>query len=133
MKSIAVGFAAASLLIPSISHAWQQHSTQQMQPHSTQQMQPHPMQPHAMEPHPMQPHMHEGVHHFHDHDHDHFHSSFVFAGVLGAPVYAYPYYATPFYPAPYYPGTVWYWCAAPTGYYPYIPQCAVPWQAITGY
>jgi hypothetical protein len=30
-------------------------------------------------------------------------------------------------------GTVWYWCAAPAGYYPYIPQCAVPWQALTGY
>ena len=128
MKSIAVGLAAASLLIPSMSHAWQQHSTQQIQPHA---MQPHAMQQHSMQQ--MQPHMHEGVHHFHDHDHDHFHSSFVFAGVLGAPVYAYPYYATPFYPAPYYPGTVWYWCAAPAGYYPYVPQCAVPWQAITGY
>lgn len=25
---------------------------------------------------------------------------------------------------------VWYWCAAPEGYYPYVEQCSVAWQTV---
>ena len=45
------------------------------------------------------------------------------------------------YPDPYQPPTAvvaapstatqyWYYCANPAGYYPYVPQCAVAWQAV---
>ena len=68
-----------------------------------------------------------------------------FGGVWGAPAfsdwyapewYAYgaPAYA---YPDPYAPPGIaaagsnyWYHCANPEGYYPYVTQCAVPWQPV---
>lgn len=28
------------------------------------------------------------------------------------------------------PSQYWYYCADPEGYYPYVPQCRVPWQAV---
>lgn len=52
------------------------------------------------------------------------------------------YYPTPVYPYPdpYLPpgvavvpapaGQVWYYCGNPPGYYPYVPQCAMPWQLV---
>ncbi len=47
-----------------------------------------------------------------------------------APVYPYPNaYVQPSIPAPV--GPLWYYCAAPAGYYPYVGQCSVPWQAVT--
>jgi hypothetical protein len=60
----------------------------------------------------------------------------------------YPYAAPVYpYPNPYIPPTVvvqaapqpqplppqaqsWYYCPNPQGYYPYVPQCNVPWQAV---
>ena len=46
-----------------------------------------------------------------------------------APVYPYPNpYIPPSIPAPV--GPMWYWCGAPAGYYPYVGQCGVPWQAV---
>ena len=47
-----------------------------------------------------------------------------------APVYPYPAYPDTGYPAapvaPYY----WYYCQSPAGYYPYVEQCAGPWQPV---
>lgn len=49
------------------------------------------------------------------------------------------YYNAPIYPAPdpYLPPGVaagptpfWYYCPSPPGYYPYVPQCAAPWQPV---
>jgi hypothetical protein len=31
-------------------------------------------------------------------------------------------------PAP--PGQYWYYCRNPPGYYPYVPQCGGPWEAV---
>jgi len=28
------------------------------------------------------------------------------------------------------PTQVWYYCPNPQGYYPYVPQCNVPWQSV---
>jgi hypothetical protein len=46
------------------------------------------------------------------------------------PVYPYPAYPNTGYPgapvAPYY----WYYCQSPAGYYPYVQQCAGPWQPV---
>ena len=28
------------------------------------------------------------------------------------------------------PSQAWYYCPNPQGYYPYVPQCAYPWQAV---
>lgn len=47
-----------------------------------------------------------------------------------APVYPYP---DPYIPPvvdvpPPAPAQTWYYCANPQGYYPYVAQCAVPWQ-----
>jgi hypothetical protein len=65
-----------------------------------------------------------GGEHERDRDGDRdFHNRFFFGGGAfygGAPYY--PYY-------PYYPQTAWY-CANPAGYYPYVPRCAVAWQAV---
>jgi hypothetical protein len=88
------------------------------------------------------------IHHFHEHDlalwrgghwiHVHHGGRFGWWWVVGgvwyfypAPVYPYP---DPFQPpvavvtsepaAPHY----WYYCNAPQGYYPYVPECAGPWQ-----
>jgi len=44
-----------------------------------------------------------------------------------APVYPYPAY--PVAPAPA-PTGYWYYCANPPGYYPYVQQCAGPWQPV---
>ena len=72
---------------------------------------------------------HEGFHRFHDRgdfrfrDHDRFRNRFFFGGDFFAPG-PYPY--------SYYPQS-WYWCGAPAGYYPYVQQCAVPWQAVPAY
>jgi hypothetical protein len=56
--------------------------------------------------------------------------------VVGPGWYFYPAPIYPF-PSPYVPpmiapprGPMWYWCAAPAGYYPYVTQCSVPWQAV---
>jgi len=67
----------------------------------------------------------------------------VWRGILypyAAPIYPYP--------NPYLPPTVvvqqvapqpqplqpqsqsWYYCPNPQGYYPYVPQCNVPWQSV---
>jgi hypothetical protein len=55
------------------------------------------------------------------------------------PVYPYP---DPFLPpgppvavappvqAPPQPQQYWYYCRNPEGYYPYVPQCRVPWEAV---
>jgi hypothetical protein len=59
--------------------------------------------------------------------HSHFnHPRFFFGGgffpvlPFGASYYGYPYYA--------YAASYGWYCANPPGYYPYVPQCAVPWQ-----
>jgi hypothetical protein len=59
---------------------------------------------------------------------------------------AWYYYPTPVYPypnpyVPYTPGIVpapaqapvqyWYYCSAPQGYYPYVPQCSTAWTPVT--
>ena len=28
------------------------------------------------------------------------------------------------------PAQTWYYCPNPQGYYPYVPQCSAPWQAV---
>lgn len=88
---------------------------------------------------------HHDIHQFREHDlarwragawHHGFHDGrsgwwWVVGGVwyfYPAPVYPYP---DPYGP----PGVVgvgpsWYYCANPQGYYPYVPQCLVPWQAV---
>lgn len=33
-------------------------------------------------------------------------------------------------PAPPAQGQYWYYCANPPGYYPYVPQCTVPWTPV---
>lgn len=40
------------------------------------------------------------------------------------PAYGYYGYAQP------YAGQVWYYCANPPGYYPYVTQCYAPWQVV---
>jgi hypothetical protein len=45
-----------------------------------------------------------------------------------APVYPYPAYPYAGEPAP--TPNVWYYCQNPAGYYPYVPQCAGPWQPV---
>ena len=50
----------------------------------------------------------------------------------------YAYYDAPVYPYPAYPyaggpaptPNVWYYCLSPPGYYPYVQQCAGPWQPV---
>ncbi len=50
---------------------------------------------------------------------------------FGAPVYPYPNpYVPPEAAAPAPAGGYWYYCASPAGYYPYVPQCSVPWQPV---
>jgi hypothetical protein len=57
-----------------------------------------------------------------------------------APVYPYPepYYYPPALigtvpPLPGQPTQYWYYCSDPPGYYPYIPQCNVMWQAVAAW
>jgi hypothetical protein len=51
-----------------------------------------------------------------------------------APVYPYPDpYMPPVAAAPGAPaqgGQFWYYCQEPPGYYPYVPQCNLPWEAV---
>jgi hypothetical protein len=56
--------------------------------------------------------------------------------VVGPEWYFYPAPIYP-YPSPYIPPVIaapqpnmWYWCAAPAGYYPFAAQCSVQWQAV---
>ncbi len=47
-----------------------------------------------------------------------------------APVYPYPDPYTP--PVVAAPPQTYYWCPNPAGYYPQVPACPVPWQAVLG-
>src|ERR1700733_9424366 len=94
---------------------------------------------------------HGDIHTFHDHDFGRWRGGQWFHGPHGgrdgwwwivgpdwyfypAPIYPYPDpYIPPVavaQPAPAAPGPLWYFCANPQGYYPYVPQCAVPWQPV---
>lgn len=52
------------------------------------------------------------------------------------PIYPYPGYVSDDYwddeddVGPGYQGPSWYYCSAPPGYYPYVQNCGVPWQAV---
>jgi hypothetical protein len=96
------------------------------------------------------------IHRFQQHDLERWRSGHWFHGlhegrrgwwwIVGGLWYFYP---TPFYPYPdpYQPPLVapppvpvpvppppppayWYYCPNPPGYYPYVPQCTVPWQRV---
>ncbi|HXC38725.1 MAG TPA: hypothetical protein VN667_07245 [Burkholderiales bacterium] len=88
------------------------------------------------------------IHRFHEHDlelwrrgrwiHDRHNGRFGWWWVVGGVWYFYPAPVYP-YPDPFQPPTVvlgpepspphyWYYCGNPQGYYPYVAQCAVPWQ-----
>ncbi len=88
---------------------------------------------------------HDDIHHFHEHDmgvwrHGHWYHG-AHAGragwwwIVGGVWYFYPAPVYP-YPDPYVPPVVaappptYYWCANPPGYYPQVPACVVPWQAV---
>lgn len=94
---------------------------------------------------------HGDIHTFHDHDFARWQGGRWFHGPHGgragwwwivggswyfypAPIYPYPDpYIPPvatLQPPPGAPGPVWYYCPNPPGYYPYVPQCPVPWQAV---
>jgi hypothetical protein len=50
-----------------------------------------------------------------------------------APVYPYPDpYVPPVVTVPAAPASapVWYYCSNPAGYYPYVPECPLPWQQV---
>ena len=47
-----------------------------------------------------------------------------------APVYPYPTYVSEYYVGDDSGGPMWYYCANPAGYYPYIPRCTMPWQPV---
>ena len=52
-----------------------------------------------------------------------------------APIYPYPGYVSDYYAdedyGPNYPGgPVWYYCANPPGYYPYVRTCSIPWRPV---
>jgi hypothetical protein len=56
--------------------------------------------------------------------------------IVGPSWYFYPAPVYP-YPNPYVPPVVvaprpnyWYYCPNPPGYYPYVPACPTPWQAV---
>jgi len=96
---------------------------------------------------------HGDIHRFHEHDYDRWRGGSWFHGMhdgrfgwwwqvgptwyfYNAPVYPYP---DPYLPpviagpaaAPPPPGgQYWYYCRNPAGYYPYVPQCAGPWEAV---
>ena len=87
------------------------------------------------------------IHNFHDRDFDQWRGGSWFHGphggrngwwwIVGPDWYFYPAPVYP-YPDPYIPPVVaapvpqpsWYYCANPPGYYPYVPQCAVPWRPV---
>jgi hypothetical protein len=91
---------------------------------------------------------HGDIHHFHDHDFGVWRGGRWFHGdhggrpgwwwVVGPTWYYYPAPVYP-YPDPYVPPVVtapppapatWYYCDNPPGYYPYVPQCTVPWRPV---
>ena len=92
-------------------------------------------------------HWHGDIHAFHDRDIGYWRAGHWFHGrhdgmqgwwwVVGPTFYFYPAPVYP-YPDPYVPpvasaappGPSWYYCANPQGYYPYVPRCSVPWQAV---
>jgi hypothetical protein len=97
------------------------------------------------------PHWGGNIHAFGDHDLAYWHSGHWFHGVhggrngwwwqVGAGWYFYPAPIYP-YPDPFVPPVVvavapaahfWYYCNHPHGYYPYVPACRVPWQAVPTY
>ena len=88
------------------------------------------------------------IHRSHEHDidlwrggrwiHDRHNGRFGWWWVVGGVWYFYPAPVYP-YPDPFQPPTVvlgpepnpphyWYYCGNPQGYYPYVAECAVPWQ-----
>jgi hypothetical protein len=88
------------------------------------------------------------IHRFHDHDFERWRTGHWHEGrhggrvgwwwVLGSSWYFYPQPVYP-YPDPYLPPVVvasppaqplYYYCARPRGYYPYVPACQVPWRAV---
>jgi hypothetical protein len=48
-----------------------------------------------------------------------------------APIYPYPDPLVPAYAAP--GASAWYFCPPAQAYYPYVPTCPVPWQAVPTY
>jgi hypothetical protein len=58
-----------------------------------------------------------------------FRSGFVGFGFF--PYFGYGYYDYGAYGQPYY--SVWYYCPAPAGYYPYVTQCGTAWQTVPAY
>jgi hypothetical protein len=93
---------------------------------------------------------HGDLHRFRDHDEDFWRRGSWFHGrhegrngwwwrvgpywyFYPAPIYPYPDPLVP--PAVAVPGPpraqpVWYYCARPDGYYPYVARCRVPWQPV---
>jgi len=87
------------------------------------------------------------IHRFHERDFDHWQHGQWWHGwhegragwwwIVGGIWYFYPAPVYP-YPDPYRPplvaappgGQFWYYCANPAGYYPYVPACSMPWQAV---
>jgi hypothetical protein len=86
------------------------------------------------------------VRHFHDHDFGGWQGGHWWHGdhdgrsgwwwMVGPSWYFYPAPVYP-HPSPYVPPMIatpqpgyWYYCQTPPGYYPYVPQCLVPWQAV---
>lgn len=85
------------------------------------------------------------IHHFHDHDFDRWRTGHWAHGrhdgrvgwwwTVGPTWYYYPQPIYPF-PDPYQPpavgatGQMYYYCDQPPGYYPYVPECRVPWRAV---
>jgi hypothetical protein len=91
------------------------------------------------------------IHRFHEHDFDVWRTGRWFQGrhgarvgwwwVLGDAWYYYPQPVYP-YPDPYLPPVVapppgpprqlYYYCARPRGYFPYVQSCGVPWREVAG-
>lgn len=92
---------------------------------------------------------HGDIRHFRDHDFDRWRGGHWMHGyhggrlgwwwIVGPTWYFYPAPVYP-YPDPYMPPVVapaappppqaWYYCDNPRGYYPYVPQCSVPWRVV---
>ena len=92
---------------------------------------------------------HGDIHRFHEHDferwrgghwvHDRHAGRFGWWWVVAGMWYFYPTPVYP-YPDPYEPPIAvappseapqyWYYCSNPSGYYPYVPECAMPWQRV---
>lgn len=92
-----------------------------------------------------------GFHHHHYTHGSRLHLGFVFGGPLWypAPVYPYPYYYYPYPPAIVVPPAprvyierddrvaqesrepgYWYYCRESNAYYPYVKECAGPWERV---